>query len=325
MSMTWYISRRVVWALIASFIIMSFTFGLLAASPNPTTSQVAFDAAQDGADPQEAVETYEATRGEDRPLFEQYTDFMVSMYTLDWGDSFIYQTDVLGVIADAWIYSAIIVIPSTILAVLIGFGVGLYSATNQYTKTDYAATFAAFFGISVPNFWLAIMLILIGGVMLGWFPTSYDTGVSWWSLEHLHQLILPLIVLTTAAVASEMRYARAETLEYVNAEWTKTARAKGVSEWKIMFRHIFRPATPVLITILVADFVGIIFATSYVIEVIFGIPGLGLVSYNAIINQDTPLVLATTLIPVIIAILGNLLQDILYTVLDPRISYEGRN
>ncbi|MFP8955684.1 ABC transporter permease [Natrialbaceae archaeon A-CW3] len=325
MSMTWYISRRTVWALIASFIIMTFTFGLLAASPNPTTSQVAFDAAQDGADPQEAVETYEATRGEDRPLFEQYTDFMVSMYTLDWGDSFIYQTDVLGVIADAWIYSAIIVIPSTILAVLIGFGVGLYSATHQYTKTDYAATFVAFFGISVPNFWFAIMLILIGGVMLGWFPTSYDTGVSWWSLEHLHQLILPLLVLTTAAVASEMRYARAETLEYVNAEWTKTARAKGVSEWKIMYRHIFRPATPVLITILVADFVGIIFATSYVIEVIFGIPGLGLVSYNAIINQDTPLVLATTLIPVIIAILGNLLQDILYTVLDPRISYEGRN
>lgn len=324
MSMTWYISRRALWALIASFIIMSVTFGFLAASPDPTASTVAFDAAQEGGDPQEAVETYEATRGEDRPLFEQYTDFMYSMYTLDWGNSFMYDTDVLTVIADAWIYSAVIVIPSTILAVLIGFGVGLYSSTHQYTKTDYAATFAAFFGISVPNFWLAIMLILIFAVILGWFPASYDTSVPFWSLEHLHQLILPLFVLTTAAIASEMRYARAETLEYVNAEWTKTARAKGVSEWRIMFRHIFRPATPVLITILVADFVGIIFATSYVIEVIFGIPGLGLVSYNAIINQDTPLVLATTLIPVIIAILGNLLQDVLYTVLDPRISYEGR-
>jgi len=325
MSMAWYIGRRCLWALLASFIILSVTFGFLAASPNPTASTVAFDAAQEGGDPEEAVETYEQTRGEDRPLMEQYTDFMIDMYTLNWGDSFNYNADVMTVIADSWVYSAAIVIPSTIVAVLIGFGVGLYSANNQYTKTDYAATFGAFFGISVPNFWLAIMLILIFGVVLEWFPTSYDTTVDYWSLDHAYQLVLPFFVLTTAAVASQMRYARAETLEYVNAEWTKTARAKGVSEWRIMFRHIFRPATPVLATILVADFVGIIFASAYVIEVIFGIPGLGLVSYNAIINMDTPLVLATTLVPVIIAILGNLLQDILYTVLDPRITYEGRN
>ncbi|USZ70302.1 ABC transporter permease [Natronosalvus halobius] len=327
MSMTWYIGRRLAWALLASFIIMSVTFGFLTASPNPATSTVAWEAAQEGDNPEDAIETYEQTRGENRPLSEQYIDFMVSMYTLDWGDSYTYDTDVMEVIGNSWVYSALIVVPSTIIAVVVGFAVGIYSSTHQYTKSDYAATFFAFFGISVPNFWLSIMLILIFGVMLQWLPASYspDRSMAFWSLEHVKYLIMPIFVLTTAAVASEMRYARAETLEYVNAEWVKSARAKGVSEWRIMYHHIFRPATPVLITILVADFVGIIFSTAYIVEVIFGIPGLGLVSYNALIRMDTPLVLATTLVPVILAILANLLQDILYTVLDPRISYEARN
>lgn len=325
MNMTWYIGRRLVWALIASWIILSVTFGFLIASPNPEASAASFQAAQQGGgDPSEARERIEKIRGEDRPLHEQYIDYMVSMYTFDWGTSFTYGEDVKETIADSWIYSAIIVIPSTIIAIVIGFAIGVYSSTHQYTKTDYAATFFAFFGISLPNFWFAIMLMMVFAVMLQWLPVSYDSTVPFWSLEHLKYLLLPVVVLTTAAIASEMRYARAETLEYVNAAWTKTARAKGLSEGKLTYRHIFRPALVPLITILIGDLVGIIFATAYIVEVIFQIPGLGLISYNALVRQDTPLVLATTLIPVFIAIIANLLQDIAYTVLDPRITYEGR-
>lgn len=323
MSMAWYVTRRVIWAGIAVFVILTVTFGLLAASPDPQASAAAIQAAQAGDDPGAAQERIAQLRGEDRPVTEQYVDFMVSMFTLEWGDSYVYNEPVLGVIADAWVYSAVVVVPSTIIAVAAGFTIGVYSATHQYTKTDYAATFVAFFGISVPNFWLAIMLVLLFGVSLEWLPVTYDTQASFWSLEHVKSVLLPIVVLTTSAIASQMRYARAECLEYVDAAWTKTARAKGVDERQVTVRHIFRPALVPLTTILVADLVGIIFATAYVVEVIFQIPGLGLMSYNAILRGDTPMVLATTMIPAFIVIVANLFQDIAYTVLDPRISYEG--
>ncbi|MHC3438015.1 ABC transporter permease [Natrialbaceae archaeon A-gly3] len=323
MSMAWYVTRRVIWAGIAVFVILTVTFGLLAASPDPQASAAAIQAAQAGDDPGAAQERIAQLRGEDRPVAEQYVDFMVSMFTLEWGDSYVYNEPVLGVIADAWVYSAVVVVPSTIIAVAAGFAIGVYSATHQYTKTDYAATFVAFFGISVPNFWLAIMLVLLFGVSLEWLPVTYDTQAPFWSLEHAKSVLLPIVVLTTSAIASQMRYARAECLEYVGAAWTKTARAKGIDERRVTVRHIFRPALVPLTTILVADLAGIVFATAYVVEVIFQIPGLGLMSYNAILRGDTPMVLATTMIPAFIVIVANLLSDIAYTVLDPRISYEG--
>ena len=322
-NLVWYVTRRLCWAVLAAVVILTVTFGLLAASPNPQASAAAIQAAQEGSDPAQAQERIEEIRGEDRPVTEQYIDFIVSTVTLDWGDSYVYGEAVTTVIADAWVYSALVVVPSTVLAVGVGFAIGVYSATHQYTKADYAATAVAFFGISVPNFWLAIVLVLVFGVTLEWLPVTYDTQAPFWSLEHAKSLVMPVFVLTTAAIASQMRYARAETLEYVDATWTKTARAKGVSEWRVTLRHVFRPATVPLSTILVADLVGIVFATAYVVEVIFQIPGLGLVSYNAILRGDTPLVLATTLIPVVLTIVANLLQDVAYTVLDPRISYEG--
>ena len=325
--MKWYVARRLAWTLLATFIIFSFTFGLLMASPNPEATAQAFQAAQEGGDVQEAQDLVEESRGEDRPVHEQYIDFLVSIYTLDWGTSFMYDgQSVTSVIGDAWIYSAMVVLPATFLAVILGFGIGIYSATHQYTKTDYAATSFAFAGISLPNFWFAIILILIFGIQLQWLPVSFDSQVivdhGIFSLHNVEQLILPVTVLATAAIASEMRYARAEALEYVRSEWVKVARAKGVDEGRITYRHIFRPSLVPLITVLLGDLVGIIFASAYVIEVIFGIPGLGLISYNALIQQDTPLVLATILIPVVIAVIGNLLQDIAYTMLDPRIDYE---
>ncbi|GAB3024531.1 ABC transporter permease [Natronobiforma cellulositropha] len=323
--MAWFVGRRLVWALFATFLVVTLTFALLAASPNPETSQAAWQAAQDGSDPEEARALVDQQHGAGDSLTTQYVSYMVSMFSLDWGQSTTYNEDVTSVIANAWVYSAITVIPATIIAVVVGFGIGLYSATHQYTTADYAATLVAFFGVSIPNFWFAIVLMLVFGELLGLTPISYDSEVPFWSLEHLSYLVLPITVLATAAVASEMRYARAEALEYVSATWTKTARAKGLSETAVTIRHVFRPATVPLVTILVADLVGIIFATAYVVEVIFGIPGLGYVSYQALVRMDTPLVLATTLIPVFVTIVANLCQDLAYTVLDPRIDYEGRS
>lgn len=325
MGMKWYIGRRVIWAVIATLIILTFTFGLLLISPNPEASAAAFTAAQEGGDPSDARERIEQIRGEDRPVHEQYIDYMHSMLTFDWGLSYTYSEPVRDTIVGAYPYSLAVVVPPTIFAIIAGFAIGVYSSTHQYSKGDFLGTAFAFFGLSLPNFWFAIMLMLLFGVILQWLPVSYDTTVPFWSLEHLRYLILPWFVIWTGAIASQMRYARAETLEYVNAAWTKTARSKGLDESTLTYRHIFRPAMVPLITIVIGDLVGIIFATALVVEVVFAIPGLGLISYQALLRQDTPLVLVTIMIPVFIAIIGNLLQDIAYTILDPRISYEGRD
>ncbi|ADD06053.1 ABC-type transport system permease protein (probable substrate dipeptide/oligopeptide) [Natrialba magadii ATCC 43099] len=319
--MTTYILRRVAWAVVASLIILTLTFMLLYFTPDTQLAEMQFQAAQAGEDPEEIGDAYESYYGYDQPVHVQYVDFMGNMLSLDWGWSETRSQPVTTAIADAIPYSMMYGVPSIIISTILGIGIGLYSATNQYTRSDYAATFFAFFGLSIPDFWFAIILLVIFGVVLGWVPILFDTSVAIFSLENAQQLILPVIVLTLSSIASLMRYSRAEALEYVEAEFVKTAKAKGVKGRRILSHHIFRPASVPLATILVGDLLGIILVSSYLIEVVYGIPGLGTLSFRAIINQDTPLVMGTVLLPAFLTIIGNLAQDIAYTVLDPRIDY----
>jgi peptide/nickel transport system permease protein len=269
-------------------------------------------------------------------MHEQYIDYMTGIFTLDWGYSFSQEQPVLGAIGDAWVESAQYFVPATVISAVVGYAIGLYSALNQYTVTDYFGSFVAYFGISVPNFWFAIVLILIVGV---WFRdavifgipleplslrTFYDSRAPTFSVRNAKQLILPVIVLSTASVAGQMRYSRAQALEYANSEFVKAARAKGASMWRVLIRHIFRVALVPLSTILIVDILAVLFAGSFIIEAIFQIPGLGRLALDAINQKDTQLVIATTLIPVFLAIIGNLLQDLAYVWLDPRIDYGDR-
>jgi peptide/nickel transport system permease protein len=263
-------------------------------------------------------------RGLDRPVHVQYLDFLTNMVTLDWGWSETRSQPVTTAILESIPYSMMYAVPSLILSTILGIAIGLYSATHQYTKADYAATFFAFFGLSIPDFWFAIILLVVFGSVLGWVPILFDPNAALLSLANLKQLILAIVVLTLSSIAGLMRYSRAEALEYVQAEFVKTARAKGVDERTVLYKHIFRPASVPLATILVGDLLTIVLASSYLIEVVFGIPGLGLLSFQAIVEQDTPLVLGTVLVPTFLVIMGNLAQDIAYTVLDPRIDYGDR-
>lgn len=338
MSMRWYVARRLLWAAFATFVVLSGYFVLLQIAPGDGRAAFAFEAATSGGNVTQAQQTFDQIRGLQGSLLERYVGYMTNMATGDWGWSFTRNRPVIAAMADAYPYSLQYALPATLLAIVFGYGIGLYSATHQYTLTDYFGTFVAFFGISIPNFWFGIMLILIFavqafevtlfGVQLLPLPSFYQTGVvqehGWVSWENARQLILPVIVLTTGSVAGNMRYSRAEALEYVHAEFVKTARAKGAGGWRILLRHILRPAAVPLMTIFIADLLGLLFAGAYLTEVIFQIPGLALLSFNAIINQDTPLVMGTTLIPVLLVVIGNLLQDVAYTLLDPRIDYGDR-
>jgi peptide/nickel transport system permease protein len=322
--MRWYVVRRIAWAVVATFLILSITWGLLAITPNPAAEQMQFQAAASGGSAEAAEEAFEARRGLDRSPWVRYREYMTNMVTLNWGWSQSRSQTVTDAITSALPYTAIYSVPTTILSILVGLSIGLYSATHQYTRTDYAATFFAFFGYAIPNFWFGIILLLVFGVQLGWFPVVFDSNLPFFSLGMARQLVLPVVVLVTGTIAGIMRYSRAEALEYVEAEFVKTAKSKGADGYRILTRHILRPAAVPLMTILVGDILGIFLAASYLVEVVFGIPGLGQLSYNAIIAQDTSLVLGTTLIFTFISVIGNLIQDVAYTVLDPRIDYGDR-
>lgn len=329
-----YVLKRTAWALVATYVIVTITFVLMYITPDAQIAQIQFQAAQEGTDPQQAVEAYEQARGLDRPFHERYFDFVGNIFSGNWGWSYYRSQPVTEALIQAIPYSMMYGVPALIISTVAGVVIGLYSATNQYTKSDYAATLFAFAGISIPNFWFAIILLLVFGSWLGWVPILFDAGAARvdgelalsaiFSWENIRQLILPIVVLATGAIASLMRYARAEALEYVEAEFVKTAKSKGVDDRRILYKHIFRPASIPLATILVGDILGIVFVGSYLIEVVFGIPGLGTLSFRAIMNQDPALVMGTVFVPTFVAIIGNLAQDIAYTVLDPRIDYDDR-
>lgn len=332
--MKWYIFKRLVWAGVATMLVLTITFVLMYLTPNTRLMELQFQAAQGGGDPEQVRAAAESIRGLDRPFHVQYLDFIQNMLSLNWGWSTTRSEPVVDALVTAIPYSMMYGVPAVLLSTVLGIAIGLYSATNQYTRGDYIGTFIAFFGISIPNFWFAIILLVIFGGWLGWVDFLFNTQApkinGEWALSaivswpNIKQLILPMFVLMTGSIASIMRYSRAEALEYVEADFVKTAKSKGVSERSILTKHIFRPASIPIATILVGDILGIVFVGSYLIEVVFGIPGLGLLSYNAIVNQDTALVFGTVFIPVFIAIVGNLAQDIAYVILDPRIEYGDR-
>ena len=324
MGMRWYVTRRLLWTVFATYVILSLTWGLLVIAPDQGMAQLQFQVASSGGSAETAAEAYREARGLDRPMWERYTSYMTNMVTLNWGWSDTRSQTVIEALSQAIPYTSLYSVPTTLLSIVVGVSIGLYSATHQYTRTDYAATFFAFFGYAIPNFWFAIILLLVFGVQLGWFPVLFEPDISFFSVAMAKQLVLPVVVLTTGTIAGIMRYSRAEALEYVQADFVKTAKAKGADERRILFRHILRPAAVPLVTILVGDILIIFLAASVLVEVVFGIPGLGQLSYQALISQDTALVLGTTLVFTFIAIVGNLLQDISYTILDPRIDYGDR-
>lgn len=324
MGMKWYVARRIGWAFVVTFLIISITWGLLAASPDRDVIQAGQAAAQQGESAEQAQERVRMLEGKDKPLFERYTNYMVSVYTLDWGWSESRGQPVTDAIWTATTYTAQYSVPWTILTLLIGTSMGLYSAVNQYTTKDHAMTLFAFFGKSIPNFWFGIILLLVFAVRLGWVPVIYKSSVPTFSWANAKQLILPVAVLVTGSIGTFQRVTRNEAAEYLNTDFVKTARAKGATSARIVSRHILRPASVPMSTTFVGSLIYVFVGASYLVEVVFGIPGLGLMTIQAITSQDTSLVLGSSFVFILIAVLGNLLQDLVYTLLDPRISFSDR-
>ncbi|MEZ3164756.1 ABC transporter permease [Halorubrum sp. RMP-47] len=319
-----YVTARVLWAAVVSLIIVTVTFLLLSAAPNPAVQRAATQAALQGGDPTEAAERVRELRGLDQPLYVRYFDFIRNVYTLEWGWSVSRSQPVMEAVTQALYYTAQYSIPWTILTVILGPLVGVYSAANMYSWKDHAATGFAFFGYAIPNFFFGIILLLIFGVWLEWIPITYKTGVPVFSIQNAIQLAIPVFVLVTGSIGAVMRVSRNESAEFQNADFMKTAKAKGVSPLRAYAYHVMRPTLVPLSTTLVGQLLALFLGASLLVEVVFSIPGLGRMTYEALLAQDTNLVLGTTLFFTFVAVIGNLIEDLVFTVLDPRISYDDR-
>ena len=317
-----YIIKRLIYAVIIAWGIVTITFILVRAGPGSPADKYLANIAESGKDVSQITAAIEERYGLDKPLWEQYGNYMVNLFRGDLGWSFSTSMPVIDLIRKHWIYSFQLILLSSILAALLGISIGIYSAVKQYTKIDYAATFLSFIGISIPNFWLGVMLILLFSVKLGIFKVYYDTTLPLFSLANLKALVLPVITLGTGMLAGYVRYTRSAMLDNLKKGFVTTARAKGLPERAVIGKHTLRNAILPLFTIIMFDLGSIVFGGAYLTEVVFGIPGLGQVSFNAVFHDDYPVVVAVTLIGTFLVLFVNLITDVVYTYLDPRIRYD---
>lgn len=328
MSLRWYVVRRTLWTVLAAYLVLSGAFFLFAYTPDPNEQLVAFGAgmgaALSGEDPteaqEEALQAYREARNYDEPVLDRYADWMIGYATLNWGYSFAHGEPVSDLIADRLPVTLVYLIPGILLALVLGLAVGLYAAIHRAGPVDRLGTTTAYVGVGLPHFFLAELLIVIAIGELGWYGALWDDRYGLWTQENLTALTLPMLVVAANLFAVQVRYVRSEALEYVPADFVKRLRASGASSWTIA-RHVLRNAAMPLVSLFFTETLTVLFVTVYVIEVVFALPGLGELAYEAIFDRDVGLILATTLIPVMVALVGNLIQDVAYTALDPRVSY----
>jgi len=317
-----YIIKRLLYSILIAWGILTVTFILVRVGPSSPADKYLANLAAKGQDPSQVIAAIEARYGLDKPILQQYGEYMLNLLRGNWGWSFSTSMPVMELIKRHWVYSFQLILLSSIFAAVLGILIGIYSAVKQYTKADYAFTFLSFIGISIPNFWLGVMLILVFSVKLGLFKTYYDTTLPLFSPANLKALVLPVITLGTGMLAAYVRYTRSAMLDNLRKPFVITARAKGLPEPLVIGKHVFRNALLPLVTIIMFDLGSIVFGGAYLTEIVFGIPGLGQVSFNAIFANDYPVVVAITLIGTLVVLLVNLITDITYTYLDPRIRYD---
>ena len=255
-----------------------------------------------------------AAYGLDRSLTQQMVFYYQGLLTLDLGESFHYHRPVVELIAERLPATAELAIAAMVVSLLVALLLGMVSAWYRNSWIDDGARVLSLLGVSIPNFWLGPMLILLGSVMLGWFPVSGRQG--WGSL------VLPAITLGTALAAIVARMLRNSLLEIAEADYVRTARAKGLSEWAILWRHSLRNALLPVVT-LVGLQIGAILGGSVIVETVFSWPGVGRLTVEAIQSRDYPLVQGCVLLIAVVYVVINLLTDLAYGLIDPRIRLSG--
>ena len=261
--------------------------------------------------------------GLDDPIAIRYLRWFTAMLHGDWGFSFVSRVDVDVLILQRLPTTLFVIGSSQVLALLIALPVGVYAAARPYSIFDQIASTLAFVGFSLPTFFTGILFILIFSIYLDWLPFVYRSDISatgWqWYWEHVRQAAMPVAVLGLFQGASWTRYVRSSVLDVIRLDHVTTARAKGLAERDVIMRHVVRNGLIPVVT-LVALQMPAVFGGAIITEQIFRIPGIGSLVISAILANDTPVVMAVTFVFACLVVLFNLIADVLYGWLDPRIT-----
>ena len=315
-----YLLRRLLIAIPSLLGISVVLFTVLALAPGDPFEELA-------TNPNVPAEVSVALRvkfGLDDPITLRYLRWLIAMLHGDWGFSFVSRMDVDTLILQRLPATLFVIGSSQVLALLIALPVGVYAATRPYSVFDQIANTSAFIGFSLPTFFTGLLFILVFSIYLDWLPFVYraDIGATgWrWYWEQFRQAVMPVAVLGLFQGASWTRYVRSAVLDVIRLDYVTTARAKGLPERIVVVKHVVRNALIPVVT-LVALQMPALFGGAIVTEQIFRIPGIGSLLISAILANDTPVIMAVTFVFACLVVLFNLLADIIYGWLDPRISY----
>ncbi|KAB2870361.1 MAG: ABC transporter permease [Ideonella sp.] len=315
-----YLLRRLLIALPSLLGISVVLFAVLALAPGDPFEELA-------TNPNVPAEVKLALRqkfGLDDPVYLRYFHWASAMAHGDWGFSFISRVDVDTLIAQRVPVTLAVIGASQILALAVALPVGILSAMRPYSWFDRIASSLAFIGFSLPTFFTGILLILVFSIQLDWLPFVFRTELSatgwqwWW--EQIKQSIMPVAVLGLFQGASWTRYVRAAVLDVVRLDYVTTARAKGLAERVVILKHVVRNALIPVVTLVMLQMPAV-FGGAIVTEQIFRVPGIGSLLIDAILRNDTPVIMAVTFVFACLVVAFNLIADLLYGWLDPRISY----
>ena len=318
--MSRYLLRRLLIAIPSLLGISIVLFTVLALAPGDPFGELATNPNV----PAEVGAALRAKFGLDDPIALRYLRWLIAMLRGDWGFSFTSRIDVDVLILQRLPTTLFVIGSSQVLALLVALPVGVYAATRPYSIFDQIANTLAFIGFSLPTFFTGLLLILVFSINLGWLPFVFRTDIAatgWhWYWEQFRQSVMPVAVLGLAQGASWTRFVRSAVLDVIRLDHVTTARSKGLAERVVIVKHVVRNALIPVVT-LVALSMPAVFGGAIVTEQIFRVPGIGSLLISSILANDTPVIMAVTFVFAGLVILFNLIADILYGWLDPRIAY----
>ena len=322
-----YIIKRLLWSVVILGIVAFLLYVLMRSLPTSYLEQIARQKSQQPGSRtfEEWMQQLSATYGMDKGIIPGFVAWLSKAVRLDFGDSWKYTIPVTQKFVQVVSISFWISLIVMILEVVISIPLGIIAATKQYSMADNVISVVALAGISLPTFFLASLLKLIFAANLKWFDLNglvsrnHDflspAGQRWDIAMHL---VLPIMTLTIASVGAYMRFIRTNMLEVLNSDYIRTARAKGLSERRVVFHHAFRNTLITLVTIWGSSLPAL-FSGAMITEQLFSIPGIGYTSYQAMVSGDIPFSMFYLVFIAILTLIGNLLTDILYAVVDPRV------
>ncbi len=322
-SLILYFIKKILWILVVLWGITIVSFIVIHLAPgSPTDLQTTLNPMAGETTKQRLESLY----GINRPIYVQYIDWLSRIIRFDFGTSM--SADARPVIVKIFERLPLTVfmnVLSLAISLMIAIPLGVLSAWKQDSLFDKLITILVFLGFAMPGFWLALLLMLWFGLDLQWFPISGITSLDfsylslWGKIKDVaSHLVLPIIVMTVGSIAGISRFMRASMLEVLRQDFILTAKAKGLSTWKVIFRHALRNALLPVITLLGLSVPGLI-GGSVIIESIFALPGLGQLFYTAVMARDYPLIMGNLVLGAILTLLGNFLADVCYGIADPRI------